>query len=42
VKILPIEGDLESAELTRKVLAQHGYELAIATSAVEALTRLAI
>ena len=41
MKVLLIEGNLESAELTRKVLAQHGYELAIATSAVEALTQLA-
>ena len=40
MKVLLIEGNLESAELTRKVLAQHGYELAIATSTEEALTRL--
>ena len=40
MKILLIEGDLESAELTRKVLTQHGYELAIATSAAEALAQL--
>ena len=42
MRILLIEGDLESAKLTRKVLAQHGYELAIATSAAEALAQLAI
>mgnify|MGYP003616582041 CR=1 FL=1 len=40
MKVLLIEGNLESAELTRKVLARHGYELAMASAASEALIRL--
>ncbi len=40
MKILRIEGDLELAELARKVRTQHGYEIAIATSAAEARAQL--